>query len=198
MCFPPFHYSIHSAVPLIFYRIQSIMILINTVIPHHPLSICGARYRGSSVFVYQCERITQTVTVIIQTARLHYRSFIDIFTGKSAWPRQILSRLRKIRACGPVPLISGIPKRLQFALISVPVISEFVISVQRLPLPAGLYQTDGASQFILQIDMRGFSFFQKGSVGVPYVGLDGRSLFVPFGFFKQIMVPWHTESPDGL
>ena len=75
---------------------------------------------------------------------------------------------------------------------------EFVISVQRLPLPAGLYQTDGASQFILQIDVRGFSFFQKGSVGVPYVGLDGRSLFVPFGFFKQIMVPWHTESPDGL
>ena len=175
MCFPPFHYSIHSAVPLIFYRIQSIMILINTVIPHHPLCICRARYRGSSVFVYQQERIAQTVAVIIQTARFHYRSLIDIFTGKSAWPRQILSRLRKIRTCGPVSPVSGISKRLQLALIPVPVVSEFVIAVQRLPLPAGLYQTDGASQFVLQIDMRGFSFFQKGSVGVPYVGLDRRS-----------------------
>ena len=144
----------------------------------------------SSVFVYQCERIAQTVTVIIQTARLHYRSLIDIFTGKSACSRQILSRLRKIRACGPVPLISGIPKRLQFALIPVPVVSEFVISVQRLPLPAGLYQTDGTSQFVLQIDMRGFSFFQKGSVGVLYIGLDGDSpclkmCFQIFGFIDH-------------
>ena len=30
-------------------------------------------------------------------------------------------------------------------------------------------------QVILQINMRGFSFFQKGNIGVPYVGLDRLS-----------------------